>query len=52
MKEINKEELTKINGGGFSASLVNAISRAGSLLLELGRSVGSAIRRYVTNTLC
>lgn len=52
MKEIKKEELTQINGGGFSASLINAIARAGSLILELGRSVGSAIRRYATNKLC
>lgn len=52
MKRLEKNELLIINGGGFSAALLNAISRAGSLILELGRSVGSSIRRFMTNTIC
>ena len=52
MKQLKKEELKEIRGGAFTASLLNAISRAGSLILELGRSVGSSVRRFMTNSLC
>lgn len=52
MEKLDKGQLLSINGGAFSATFLNAISRAGSLILELGRSVGNAIRRITTNTLC
>lgn len=52
MKRLEKKELLSVNGGTISATFLNAIARTGSLILELGRSVGSSIRRIFTNTLC
>ncbi len=51
--KLNKEELYNINGGiKFSASLLNSIIRGTNLIIELGRYVGTAIRRYKTGRLC
>lgn len=46
MKELNKEEMLKVNGGaGFTASFLSAIVRGVNSFLDVGRSIGSAIRR-------
>lgn len=53
MRELNKQELLNISGGAtWSASLLNAISRAVTTLLDLGRSLGTAIRRGVSGKVC
>lgn len=53
MKELKKEELLNINGGTtISASLLNAASRAITLIINMGRSLGSAIRRTFNGKLC
>ena len=53
MKELTNEELMQIEGGaGFTAALLNAASRAISTLMELGRNLGSAIRRTVSGKTC
>ncbi len=54
MKELNNDELMNIDGGatGFTASLLNAASRAISTLMELGRNLGSAIRRTINGSVC
>ena len=44
MKELTKEELKQISGGGISASLVNAFIRGVNTFLDVGSSFGSAIR--------
>ena len=51
LKEI---ELYKINGGGLTinATLINAFARAISTVLDLGRTVGSAIRRLTSKNYC
>ncbi len=49
---LTKEELLKIKGGEVSASLVNAIARGISVFLDLGRTIGSAIRRATTGKNC
>ncbi len=50
---IADEQLKKYNGGlSFTPTLLNAISRAVTTLLDLGRALGSAIRRSVTNSVC
>lgn len=47
------EELKNVNGGGsISGTVLNAIVRGITLALELGRSLGTALRRYVTKTPC
>ncbi|MGI6329831.1 MAG: hypothetical protein ACOXZR_03145 [Bacilli bacterium] len=53
MFELQKEELLMINGGlTISGSLVSSLVKGISVFLELGRSLGTAIRRVVTNNLC
>lgn len=52
MRKLNKEELLNISGGGISASLLNAISRAVSTLMDLGRSLGTSIRRSISGKVC
>ena len=48
-----KEELINIKGGsGFSASLVNALVRMYSTSLELGRTLGTIIRRNLEGKKC
>ena len=45
-------ELININGGGWTAAYLNAAARAVNTILELGRSVGSSIRRAITRNFC
>jgi len=52
MELLKKEELKQINGGGITASFLTAIVRAATGLLDLGRSLGSAIRRIQSGTVC
>lgn len=50
--KLSEQELKKIYGGAISASLLNAFSRAMSTILELGRTVGSSIRRLYNKNYC
>lgn len=53
MLELGNNELINIEGGAsFSATLLNAASRAISTFMELGRNLGSAIRRVVSGSVC
>ena len=54
MTELQNKELLNINGGAnwYSASFLNAIARTMSTLLELGRSLGTSIRRAINGTIC
>jgi hypothetical protein len=52
MIELKNNELTNISGGVLSGTLVNAAINGARILLELGRSVGSAIRRFVLGIYC
>lgn len=49
---LSKEELLKISGGEVSASLINAIARGISVFLDLGRTIGAAIRRATSGKTC
>lgn len=49
---LKKEELLNINGGGISGTLLNSIIRGVNALLDLGRSLGTAIRRLGSNNIC
>ena len=48
--EIN--ELKEIKGGAISGTIINAIVRSVTLALELGRSLGSALRRLKDKNKC
>ncbi len=52
MKQLGKQELLEIQGGAISGSLINALIRGISTILDLGRSLGTAIRRIQTKRFC
>lgn len=52
MKTLNKDDLKEIYGGAYSAAWITAIVRAVNGLLDLGRSLGSAVRRVQNGRIC
>ena len=52
MKELNKNQLLEVTGGTISATLLNAIIRGADLFLEVGRSLGTAIKRFFSKKVC
>ncbi|MBR2832875.1 MAG: hypothetical protein IKE75_00280 [Bacilli bacterium] len=49
---LSKEELIKVTGGSITPGLINAITRGINVFLELGKVIGTAIRRAVTGKTC
>jgi hypothetical protein len=49
---LTEEELLMIRGGGLAATMLNSLSRLIGTILELGRTVGSAIRRGYSKSYC
>lgn len=50
---LDNATLHNISGGAkISGTLINALSRAVNTLLEVGRSLGSSIRRIVKKKIC
>lgn len=53
MKKIDHLELDKVVGGeSISGSVISAFTNIIKLLMDAGRSVGSAIRRVTEGNLC
>ena len=54
MREIDLENMMIIVGGGvsFSGAILNAIKGCISTIMDVGRAVGSAIRRIGSGNLC
>lgn len=53
MKKVDNSELDSILGGdSISGTVINAFVNVIELLMEAGRSFGSAIRRGVEGNLC
>ena len=52
MRELSNNELVCINGGGISGTLISSITRGINTILDLGRSLGSAIRRIGSRNIC
>lgn len=52
MMELSVNDLINIRGGSISGSLVNAFARGIEALLDLGRSLGNAIRRIRSKAIC
>ena len=48
----NKEELKRIYGGDISGSMLSSMVRGITILLELGRSLGSSLRRVMDGNMC
>ncbi len=50
---LEKQELLQIVGGiSITGSLLSAIQRGISVIMDVGRSLGSAIRRMFGGTMC
>lgn len=55
MRELNNKELLSIDGGAtnwLTAAFFNAASRALSTIIDIGRSLGSSIRRAINGSYC
>ena len=53
MLEVKECDLTKIEGGyTFSGSLINSLVSGIKVFVDLGRSLGTAIRRGSSGKLC
>ncbi len=53
MIKLNNNELVLINGGfSFTGTIINAFVSAGKFIYELGRGLGSSIRRINSKNLC
>ncbi len=54
MKELDSKELLNIDGGAswLTASWLNAASRILSTIMDLGRSLGTAVRRTIHGSIC
>ncbi len=50
--KLENKELIIINGGGWTATYINAAARAVNTILEFGRTLGSTIRRAITRNFC
>lgn len=50
--ELTNKELYLVRGGGITASWINYLAKGINSLLEVGRSLGSSIRRIATRKLC
>ncbi|MDD3341102.1 MAG: hypothetical protein PHN72_02750 [Bacilli bacterium] len=52
MQVLNKEELLEIKGGAITGTYINAVVKGIEALLEVGRSLGTAVRRWVEGSIC
>ena len=48
---MDRDELLEIKGG-FSAAMINSIVRFGTIILEIGRSLGTIITRISKKKTC
>ena len=52
MKNITKEEMYKIKGGGLNYAMINAIARAATAIFSFGQAIGSSVRRLTSKNYC
>ena len=53
MRVLNNNELLEIAGGvNWSAAFFNSVARAIDTVMNVGRSLGSAIRRLTNGSMC
>ena len=52
MKELDRKELLSVEGGSISGTMINSITKGINTILDMGRSLGSAIRRIGSNNIC
>ncbi len=49
---MNREELINVKGGAINASALNAVMRTFNTIIEVGRIVGTAIKRRIDGKSC
>ena len=49
---LENSKLINIYGGGWTAAYLNAAARAANTILDLGRTVGTSIRRFFSKKYC
>lgn len=49
---LESQVLKEIHGGEISGSLISSVVKGITILLELGRSLGSSIRRLIDKDIC
>lgn len=52
MTILSNEELKLVIGGSLTGTMINAFVRGINSMLELGRSLGTAIRRVIDGKAC
>ncbi len=53
MKELNKEELMQVEGGFLlNNTILSTLIRGANTFADIGRSLGSSLRRLFTSCLC
>ena len=52
MKKLSVKEMKSINGGTITASFLTAMARSMSIFLEVGRTLGSSVRRIFAGSYC
>ena len=50
--KIKNEELLFISGGAFNATLLNSIARIFTTIIEVGKMIGSSLRRIKGKNYC
>ena len=52
MVVLTDRELMKVEGGGLTATFLNALARCVSTVMNLGKSLGTSIRRIISGKVC
>lgn len=52
MKRLTNEELIRITGGSISASMLGYLVRGVNAFMDIGRSLGTALRRIGEHSVC
>ena len=52
LDELKVNEMKKIVGGNYSSQVINAITNVIEFIYNLGRELGSGIRRLVSDEYC
>lgn len=56
MKELNKDELLKTEGGSvesiLNGTILSTLVKGATVFFDIGRSLGSAVRRIFSGNIC
>lgn len=50
--KLNEVELYQVQGGAITSTFLNSVARLITTVLDLGRTVGSSIRRIYSKNYC